>query len=304
MEIQNVAIVGMGALGLMYGEHIQSRMGKGAVRFVMDAARHREHKDDIYTVNGVRQNFALADGGAAAPVDLVLVATKYNGLSSALDVMANLVGEKTVVLSVLNGISSEEIIAARFGDENLVHCVAIGMDAMRDGTDLVYKNKGKLQIGILREAQRPALEALARFFDAVDMPYSLEPDIRCALWGKFLLNVGINQTCMVYETTYAGALNTKEIFETMLGAMREVVAVAQKENVRLTEDDIERYLGILRTLKPDGYPSMRQDALAGRKSEVELFAGTVIRLAAKHGVPVPVNEFYYERIREMEMGAR
>lgn len=302
MEIQNVAIVGMGALGMMYGEHIQSKIGKSNVRFVMDAARYQKHRDEIYTVNGTRQDFALVDGGTAASADLVVVATKYNGLSTALDGMANLVGEKTVVISVLNGISSEEIIAARYGDENLVHCVAIGMDAMRDGTDLVYTNKGKLQIGVLRDAQRPALEALARFFDAIDMPYSLEPDIRRALWGKFLLNVGINQTCMVYETTYAGALNTKEIFETMLGAMREVLAVARKENVHLTEDDIGRYLAILRTLKPDGYPSMRQDALAGRKSEVELFAGTVIRIAARHGVPVPVNEFYYKRIREMEAG--
>ena len=105
---------------------------------------------------------------------------------------------------------------------------------------------------------------------------------------------------MVYDTTYAGALNTKEAFDAMSGAMREVVAVAQREGIRLTQDDIDKYIGILRTLKPDGYPSMRQDALAGRKSEVELFAGTVIRLAARHGIPVPVNELYYERIREME----
>lgn len=300
MEIQSVAIVGMGALGLMYGEHIQREMGKGAVRFVMDSARCLRHRDEIYTVNGVRQDFGLVDCGEATPADLVIVATKYNGLESALDVMANLVGENTIIISVMNGISSEQIIAGRYGDKNLVYCVAIGMDAMRDGTDLWYTNKGKLQIGALKAEQGPALEALAGFFDSIRMPYSVERDILRALWGKFLLNVGINQTCMVYGTTYEGALNTGEIFEAMSGAMHEVILIAQKEGVRLTEEDYRNYINILRTLKPDGYPSMRQDALAGRKSEVELFAGTVIRIAAKHGVPVPVNEFYYKKIRGME----
>lgn len=300
MEIRRVAIVGMGALGMLYGEHIQSAAGKSAVQYVMDSERYRRHKNDVYTVNGKRQDFILADCADAAPADLVIVATKYSGLQSALDVMANLVGENTAVLSVMNGITSEGIIAERYGDKNLLSCVALGMDAMREGTDLVYTKKGKLQLGILREEQRPALELVARFFDRIGMPYAVEPDILHALWGKFLLNVGINQTCMVYETTYAGALETREIFETMSAAMREVIAIARKEGVNLTEEDYRNYIKILRTLKPDGYPSMRQDALAKRKSEVELFAGTVIRIAAKHGVPVPVNERYYARIREME----
>ena len=120
------------------------------------------------------------------------------------------------------------------------------------------------------------------------------------MWAKFLLNVGINQTCMVFETTYQGALDTPEYFRMMSGAMQEVIALAQKVGVRLTQEDYENYLKILRTLDPNGYPSMRQDALAHRKSEVDLFAGTVIRLARRHGLAVPCNEFFLRRVREME----
>jgi 2-dehydropantoate 2-reductase len=86
----------------------------------------------------------------------------------------------------------------------------------------------------------------------------------------------------------------------MFAAMHEVIAVAQTEGVGLTEADFEACVGVLRTLAGDGLPSMRQDALAHRKSEVELFAGTIIRLARKHGVAVPVNQRYYERILAME----
>ncbi len=300
VEIQKTAIVGMGALGMMYGAHIQRAAGKSAVVFVMDSARFQRHQNDTYTVNGVRQDFAIRDCTAEAPADLVIVATKYNGLAAALDVMENIIGENTVILSVMNGITSEGIIAARFGDQNLVHCVALGMDAMREGTHLTYTKKGKLQIGIVDEKQKPALLRVARFFDRIEMPYSIEEDILHAMWGKFLLNVGINQTCMVYETTYQGALETPAYFEAMTAAMREVIAIAHKEGVRLTEEDVKRYLKVLRTLQPDGYPSMRQDALAQRKSEVELFAGTVLKIAEKHGVPAPTNAFFARKIREME----
>ncbi len=174
------------------------------------------------------------------------------------------------------------------------------MGAIRDGCDLSCANKGHLQIGILKEEQRPALEAVKRFLDAVGLDYSHEEDILHALWNKLMLNVGINQTCMVFATTYGGALQTKQSFDMMSGAMHEVIAVAQKEGVSLTEADYENNIRILRSLKPDGYPSMRQDALAKRKSEVELFAGTIIRLAEKHGIPAPVNRFYYDKIREIE----
>ena len=85
-------------------------------------------------------------------------------------------------------------------------------------------------------------------------------------------------------------------------AMHEVIAVAKAEGIVLTEEDFEKDMGILRGLNPEGTPSMRQDALAGRPSEVELFAGTMLRIAAQHGIDVPVNRQYYKRIREMESG--
>ena len=90
MEIHKVAIVGMGALGLMYGEQIQKTLGKDHLSFVMDTARYRRHQTDTYSVNGVPQDFSIVDAAAATPVDLVIVATKASGLASALDVRANL----------------------------------------------------------------------------------------------------------------------------------------------------------------------------------------------------------------------
>ena len=59
-------------------------------------------------------------------------------------------------------------------------------------------------------------------------------------------------------------------------------------------------MAVMDTLNPEGMPSMRQDGLARRKSEVELFAGTVLELAQRFGMRAPVNQRLYDTIREME----
>ena len=300
MEIKTVAIVGMGALGMLYGEQLQKVLPAGAVRFVMDEERFKRHKNDKYEVNGVEQSFTLQSVAQAEPVDLVIVATKFSGLNEALEEMQGLVGPQTIIFSVLNGIRSEEYIKERYGDDNLLYCVALGMDAVREGTSLTYQHKGILKLGMLAKKQRPALAAVMALLEKAGIQYVIEEDILHALWAKLLLNVGINQTCMVYETNYGGAFTNEEARQDMFAAMHEVITVAQREGIKLTEADFEGCVKVLRGLSPEGLPSMRQDAMAKRKSEVELFAGTIIRLGAKHNVPTPVNQRYYDIIKAME----
>ena len=300
MEIKTVAIVGMGALGMLYGEQLQKVLPAGAVRFVMDEERFKRHKNDKYEVNGVEQSFTLQSVAQAEPVDLVIVATKFSGLNEALEEMQGLVGPQTIIFSVLNGISSEEYIKERYGDDNLLYCVALGMDAVREGTSLTYQHKGILKLGMLAKKQRPALADVMALLEKAGIQYVIEEDILHALWAKLLLNVGINQTCMVYETNYGGAFTNEEARQDMFAAMHEVITVAQREGIKLTEADFEGCVKVLRGLSPEGLPSMRQDAMSKRKSEVELFAGTIIRLGAKHNVPTPVNQRYYDIIKAME----
>jgi len=115
-----------------------------------------------------------------------------------------------------------------------------------------------------------------------------------------MLNVGVNQTVMIYEGTYETVQRPGRARDFMKAAMQEVILVAQKENVPITQADFDEYIRLLDTLNPAGMPSMRQDGLAHRKSEVELFAGTVVALAEKHGIDTPVNRKIYDTILEME----
>ena len=115
-----------------------------------------------------------------------------------------------------------------------------------------------------------------------------------------MLNVGVNQVVMVREGNYGTVQVPGEARAQMIAAMREVIQLSALEGVPVTEADLEYYVNLIDTLSPEGMPSMRQDGLARRKSEVELFSGTVLRLAAKHGLDVPVNRRLYDAILAME----
>ena len=299
-EIQSTAIIGMGALGLLYGNQIVSRLGSSGLRFIADRKRIQKYHSMEFTVNGEHRTFPMEDCETAAPADFVIVAVKYNALPEALNTMKNCVGPDTTIISVMNGISSEQMIGERYGREKVLYSIAQGMDAMKFGSSLTYTQAGELRVGALSPEQNNRLEAMTAFFDRAGIAYTVEDDILHRLWGKFMLNVGVNQTCMAYETTYSGTLVPGEAHDTMIGAMREVIRLARAEHVNLTEQDLDSYIDLLKTLSPDGMPSMRQDSLSHRPSEVEMFSGTVREMAKKHGLATPVNDRLYKRSREME----
>ena len=129
MSIQNVTIIGMGALGTMFGTEIQTKLGQDHVSFLMDKERFEKNSQKTYLVNGTPAGFRLITPDMASPADLIIVSTKATGLISALDTMERSVGPNTIIISAINGVRSEDILIDRFGGGHVIHAVAQGMDA-------------------------------------------------------------------------------------------------------------------------------------------------------------------------------
>lgn len=298
--INKVSIVGMGALGLLYGILIKTHSPETELTYVMDRERAEKYREASFDINGISHRFREIKEEEAQEADLLIVAVKYTGLKSALTVMQNCIGKNTIVISVLNGISSEKMIGERFPDTHIIPTVAQGMDAMKFGNSLKYTQEGELHVGITEPGQQEDMDRLTAFFEKAGISYVVEEDIMYRMWGKFMLNVGVNQTCMVYGQSYGEVLKEGESNRTLFAAFREVLAVAAAEGIALSEADIRQYVDILHTLDPKGTPSMGQDRINRKPSEVDMFAGTVIELGKKHGIHVPTNEFLYQQAKAIE----
>lgn len=303
MRIKTVGIVGMGALGTMYGEYLTETLGKDAVCFLMDEERIKCFREQGVTCNGKRCDFTLkAPEEAAGTIDLLVFAVKFTALDAAIESVRPVVQENTIILSVLNGIASEQILEKAYGEEKVIYSIVQGMDAVKLGSKMMYTHLGKVYIGIPKEQsyKKERLQAVVEFFDCGKLPYVIEEDIQHRMWSKFMLNVGCNQVIMVKEGTYGTIQKPGDARELMKAAMAEVLLIGEAEDINITREDLDAGVALLDTLNPEGMPSMRQDGLSKRKSEVELFSGTVIRIAAKHGIAVPVNQKLYDTITEIE----
>ena len=303
MAIETVAILGRGAVGLLYGTLAEKNLGPGAVRYVMDDERFARHAGETVTVNGEPCRVPTIPASEAAPVDLVILAIKAPGLPTALDTMGRLVGPHTAIASLINGVTSEERVAERFGWERTVLSVAQGMDAVFIGCDMTYSHAGEIRLGAAPGTADGVVDAVADLYERAGIPHVVEEDIRRRMWVKLMLNVGINQTCMAFGGTYGSASEPgSEQNRCFIAAMREALAVARAEGVDVTEADLAQMAALTASLDPAGMPSMAQDRINEKPTEVEEFSGTICRLAERHGLLVPTNQWLYQRIRELEAG--
>jgi len=300
-QIERIVILGAGAMGSAYASAFYA-MDPASVAFAASGARYERLKAGGIVVNGRHYPIpVLAPDDPAPPADLVIVALKHHHLPDALNDLGNRVGAETLFLSVMNGLDSEAIIAARYGQERVLYANAVGIDAQRDGNVVRFSKIGTVVFG---EADNTTLSERVRrlqaLFDRAAIPHQTPVDMIRAMWWKLMINVGINQASAVLGAPYGVFQTNPEAQAIMEAAMRETVAVAQAAGVNLSGQDIADWYPVMNQLHPAGKTSMLQDIEAGRKTEVEVFAGKVLALGRQYGIPTPVNEVLLHAIHVLE----
>jgi 2-dehydropantoate 2-reductase len=300
--ICKVYLSGLGAIGSAYASRLFDS-DPDALKVIADPVRIDKYQRNGVTVNGKAYPFQFCKPETpAGPADLILIAVKQHHLEQSIKDIENFIGEDTIILSLLNGITSEERIGERYGRDKLLLSFVVGTDAVREGTHTHFSNIGKIVFGEPQNTTySPKVKAVQELFDRTQIPYSIPQDMQRELWWKFMMNVGINQTSAILRAPYGVFQKIGEARELMEMASREVIAVAQKKGIHLYEEDIQKYVEIINTLSSDGKTSMLQDIEAGRKTEVEIFSGTIIELGKQYGIDTPVNQVLYRMIRTLEL---
>jgi len=299
--VERIAVIGAGAMGSVYAAKF-FEMDKTCISVVAKGERYERLRAQGLIVND--KHYALPVIGVqekTPPSDLILVAVKHHHLPEAIQDMTNRIGDHTVILSVMNGIESEEQIGAVYGMDKVLYAVAVGIDALRRENRTTYSTQGKLYFGEAENHQlSDRVTQIQSLFDRAGLVHETPEDMIRILWWKFMINVGTNQTAAVLRAPFAVLQTSQEARELMESAMREVMAIAEAKNVHLSQEDLDNWFSVLSGLSPEGRPSMLQDVEAKRKTEVEMFAGKMIQLGKALDIPVPVNEAFFRIIKVIE----
>lgn len=289
-KINNVALIGLGAIGASYGSRLHDVLGN-RFKVVASQERIKKYQNKGITVNGDEYIFNYVTPEQETKyADLVIFAVKNAQLKEAVREIQHHIGPDTIILSLLNGISSEEVIANMTGNTHILPSMCVEITATKQDSAVKYANIGRICYGTTDENLMEDVLAVKALFEAANIPYDIPKNILHTIWAKFMFNVGINQTSAVLEAPYGVFQQIPSARTWMEEAMYEVVDLSRKAGIGLTEQDVDNYRAVLERVDPNGMTSMLQDILAGRKTEVEYFAGKVCELGEEYSVPTPVNK--------------
>lgn len=298
-QITTITIVGAGAVG---GALAAMLHDAGERVFLLAAGERRSRLErEGLVVNRRLYRIPVVDPeDPANPADLLIVAVKHHHLDAAIGDMGHGVGPESIIMSLMNGVESEERLGRVYGDDLVLPATIVGIDALREGMSITYSKRGKIFFGDAMGRETARVRRVRALFDRARIVYEIPADIRRTIWWKFMINVGVNQVSAALRAPYGVFQTPGEARLLTESAMREVVALAQKLQIPLGEADLADWYPILAGLRPEGKTSMLQDVEARRKTEVEMFAGTVIELGRHLGVPTPVNGRLFNVIRNIE----
>ena len=183
MEIKSAALIGVGAVGSYFAYGLPAKLGDRFCVIASGKRKERLEKEGIY-INGERCPLNLKTAQEAGKVDLVLVATKQTALPEIMDDICALVGENTIVLSLLNGVTSEEIIGNEIGMEHMLYSL-MRIDAVRDGNHLIptlaleqHAHRAGVQVPPVADGFAPAVAFQRRAHNGglmlVEQPHRVE----------------------------------------------------------------------------------------------------------------------------------
>ena len=298
-EIKKVILCGLGAIGTIYADKLEKYDAEN-FKVLLDEARLERYKKNPIKFNGRQLNFDyILPSEENFKADLIILATKFAGLKDAIKNIKNFVKEDTVILSLLNGVTSEDIIADVYGKDKMLYSYFIGHSSVRCGNSVTHDDVNTIVFGAENNLGENVV-AVKNFFDKVGINYKIPDDIKRSMWLKFMLNVSANQPTAILRMTFGDMFENTHFMKFAESIMREVQSVAKAEGVRNTETMVDEALKHLKTMTPEGKTSMLQDVEAGRKTEVDMFAGTVIELGKKHGISTPYNKILREMIGIIE----
>lgn len=300
-EIKKVLICGIGAIGSIYANKI-SVFDKDNLRVLVDEKRYVKYQTTPKIFNGkiLELNYVLPEN-QDYKADLIIIATKNDGLSEAINNIKNFVGENTIIMSLLNGVKSEELIAEKYGWKHTLLSYFIGHSAMREGNKITFDGIGDIVFGIKdNNTEKNDIEIVKNYFDKLGISYKTPDNMLRSYWLKFMLNVSSNQPSAILKMTFGQMKDNPVFMKFMKEIMREVQQLAKAEGVTDTESMADEAIISFNKMIPEGKTSMYQDVEAGRKTEVDIFAGTVLELGKKHNIQTPYNAVLYDMIKVIE----
>jgi len=304
-----IAIMGSGGVGGYFGARLAaagndvSFIARGAH---LDAIKQKGLR--VLSPHGdtqVHPARATDNPAAVGPVDIVLFATKLYDTESAGELCKPFIGEDTAVISLLNGVDSEEQLSRILGQQHVVGGVArISAEIAEPGVIKHHSPFASIEFGELNGKQSDRLRKFHSAAEAANIDSKLSEDIQAAIWLKFVLLSAFSAITSLTRLPAGPIHENPQCTELMDSAARETVAVARARGIRLGDSAVESVIKMLHALPETMKSSMLVDLERGNRLELEWLSGAVCRLGRESGVDTPIHRVVLAALMPFAAGAK
>ena len=299
-----VAVVGAGGIGSLFGGRLAA---DGHTVWLVH--RRPEHVDALRR-DGLqldRQRIAVhatTDPTEIGPVDLVLVLTKAVDTGAAAEAARPLVDDGTVVLTLQNGLGNLEILGAALGAERMLLGMTYHGATLDAPGQARHTAFGQTFVGEPSGPVSARVGRIAQAFTEAGLPTEATDRLWPMAWGKLIVNAAMNATCALTGSSGADILGSASAREWVGMVAYEAAAVASALGIELPYPDAaERVWQHCETVGP-AKPSMLQDFVRGRPTEIDAINGAVVREGARLGIATPYNQALVLLVKTFEDVAR
>ena len=292
-----IAVMGAGGVGGYFGGLLAkagnevSFIARGKhLQAIRSGGLRVEHNEGEFVVHAT----ATDDPREVGVAELVMFCVKAYDTDSALEAMGPMVGPETTVLTLQNGVESHIRMGTAFGEGCALPGAAY-VESRIDSPGVVVQtgHVARLVFGEASGKESARVKRVREAMRSAGIKAEVSPDVLATLWTKFLFITavaGLTSACrrrigeLLGEPGYRGVL---------VGAMREIEAVGRTKGINLGQSVVAETMEYVEGAVKDITASMHLDLERGRRLELEIFNGAVVRMGREVGVATPVNELLY-----------
>jgi 2-dehydropantoate 2-reductase len=308
-----IVVIGPGAIGSLLAAYLAK---VGADIYLLD---YRPQRASMLQMKGIeveneQGGFHAAVRATANPsevnsAELFLLCVKAVDTEVAALPFKDSISENSCFVSLQNGLGNVEKLGELFGGERVLAGVTSHGATLLDVGHVRHAGHGSIWLGpppksSLRPDTKKKLDHLVLALNQANLQATVTDDIEHIIWRKLLANIGINALTSILRVTNGKLLDNPDCQVLMSRAIAEAVTIARDSGLELdTAEEIKRVKDICRSTGAN-LSSMLQDVTHRRKTEIDHLNGAVVRLAARRGIAVPVNEVLAALVRSVEAGYR
>jgi 2-dehydropantoate 2-reductase len=304
-----IAVFGTGGVGGYFGGRLAQ--GGEQVTFVARGAHLEAIRHSGLQVSSVKGDFTIQPAHVSdeprevGPVDVVLLGVKAWQVAESAEAMRPMIGEQTAVLPLQNGVSAPDVLAEALGVEHVLGGMCqISAFIAAPGHIQHVGIEPFIALGELDNQPSQRVEALVKAFERCGVKVKIPDDILVTMWEKYLFIAPISGLGAATRAPAGVLRGVPEVRRLMEQYMAEIVSVAQKRGVKLSQEHIRRRMRFIDEMGAAVTASMHRDILAGRPSELEALLGTLVHMGQELDLPTPVSSFIYSVLIPQEMKAR